>query len=138
MKKVVIVLMSVVLLSSAVMIPVGAAMPEDNTVQPLWDNTNVIDCTVGFIEGTGRAESLVYAKFGATSIKTDIYVYALGDNAWIYVAEAHDTKNAITSVSTCLFDAILNETYRVDYTFTVTRNGTDEVITRTVYETYSE
>ena len=125
MKKVVIVLMSVIL-------------PEDNTVQPLWDNTNVIDCTVGFIEGTGRAESLVYAKFGATSIKTDIYVYALGDNAWIYVAEAHGTKNAITSVSTCLFDAILNETYRVDYTFTVTRNGTDEVITRTVYETYSE
>lgn len=137
MRKIIIVLMTVVLMSSSIMIPVGAAMPE-NTVQPLWDNTNVVDCTVGFNAGMGYAECVVYGKFGATSIKTDIYVYVLGDNVWIYVTELHDAKNAMTSGSSCSFNAVLNNTYRVDYTFTVTRNGTDEVVNRTVYKTYSE
>lgn len=137
MRKIIIVLMAVVLMSSSIMIPVGAAMPE-NTVQPLWDNTNIIDCTVLFIDGVGYAECVAHAKYGSTSIKTDIYVYSLGDEVWIYVAELHNIKNAISSVSSCTFEAELNETYRVDYTFTVTRNGIDEVITRTVYDTYSE
>ncbi len=137
MKKAIIVLMSVVLLCTAVIVPVSAAVPE-NTVQPLWDNTNIIDCTVGFFDGIGYAECLVYGKIGATAVKTDIYVYYLGDNAWVYVTELHDSKNAISLVSSCPFNAVLNETYMVEYTFTVTRNGTDEVITRTVYDTYSE
>ena len=136
MRKIIIVLMAVVLMSSSIMIPVGAAMPE-NTVQPLWDNTTNIDCTVGFLDGKGRAECVVIADFGATSIQTDIYVYRLYNNAWWYVKETHNIVYDMISGSSCLFDIEIGTAYRVDYTFTVTKNGIDEIIDRTVYKTYS-
>ena len=136
MRKIIIVLMAVVLMSSSIMIPVGAAMPE-NTVQPLWDNTSGIDCTVGFSDDKGYAECIVIADYGATRIKTDIFVYKLYNNAWWYITELHDVVYDTVSGSSCSFDATLGNTYRVDYTFTVTKNGVDEIIDRIVYKTYS-
>ncbi|MBE6576904.1 MAG: hypothetical protein E7653_02040 [Ruminococcaceae bacterium] len=137
MKKVVIVLMSMVLLCTTVMIPVGAAMPEDNTVQPLWINTTSIDCTVGVIDGVGYAECVSRSQAGSSSIKTDIYVYVAIDNRWTYLTETHDIKYTRVSGVSCPFSVSVGCDYRADYTFTVTKNGVDEVITRTVYYTYN-
>ena len=137
MKKVVIVLMSLVLLCTAVAVPVGAAMPEDNIVQPMWTNTTSIDCTVAAVDGVGYAECVTIAQFGATSIKTDIYVYVAVNNRWTYLTETHDIKYKKLSGVSCPFSVSAGCDYRADYTFTVTKDGVDEVITRTVYYTYN-
>ena len=135
MKKTMIALFAVVLLMSAVIVPIGAAMPED-TVQPYWTNTNNIDCTMNVIDDVGYADCVVMGKFGATSIRTDIYVYEMIDDEWTYVTELHDVKNKQVSGVSCTFDAELGGYYRADYTFTVVKSGTSEVIDRTLYYTY--
>jgi hypothetical protein len=136
MKKTMITLLAVVLLMGAVIVPVGAAMPED-TIQPLWTNTSSIDCTFNASNGIGYAESVAIGKIGATSVQTDIFVYKNVDGEWIYVTELHDIKYKHVSAVSCTFTAELGGYYRADYTFTVTRAGTQEVVERTVYYTYA-
>ena len=135
MKKTITILISVLLLMSIIAIPVNAAVP-GNTVQPLWDNTSVIDCTLAAVDGIGYAECVVKSQPGASSIKTDIVVYEAPGNIWIYKTELHDIKYTRVSGVSCPFSVNVGCHYRADYTFTVTKNGIDEVITRTLYFTY--
>jgi hypothetical protein len=136
MKRSIIILMSVVLLSYAIMIPASATMPEENTVQPLWQNTASIDCTLGAIDGIGYAECVSRAEFGSSSIKTDIIVYEAVNNVWTYLTEMHDIKYKMVSGVSCPFSVREGYHYRADYTFTVTKNGVAEVVQRTLYFTY--
>ena len=135
MKKTMTILMSVILLMSIIVIPVNAAVPE-NTVQPLWDNTSIIDCTIGAIDGVGYAECIVKSQPGASSIQIDIIIYEAPGNVWIYKTELHDIKYTRVSGVSCPFSINIGCHYRADYTFTVTKGGIDEVITRTCYFTY--
>ena len=128
--------MSVILLSCAIVIPVNAALPPENTLQPLWDNTALVDCTVAAVDGVGYAECIVKSMPGSSSIKTDIYVYEAINNVWIYQTEVHDIKYTRVAGVSCPFSVTVGCHYRADYTFTVTKNGVDEVITRTAYYTY--
>lgn len=135
-KRVIISLIAVALLLSTIVVPVSAARGGNPTIQPQWDNTANIDCTISFDGDVGYAESVVKAQFGSSSIKTDIVVYKQVDSDWIYVTELHDIKYKIVSGVSCTFNAEVGFTYRADYTFTVTKSGVDEVINRTVYKTY--
>ena len=135
MKKTMTILTSVLLLMSIIALPVNAAVPE-NTVQPRWTNTSNIDCTVAAVDGVGYAECVVTSQAGATSIKIDIIVYEAPDNVWIYKTELHDIKYKRVSGVSCSFSVNVGCHYRADYTFTVTKGGVDEVITRTCYFTY--
>lgn len=135
MKKILSLLFSCVFAMCAISIPVDAALPV-GTIEPLWDNTSNVDCTMNFIDGIGYADSVVKAKFGSTSITTDVYVYKQISGEWVCVAELHDTKNKMVSGVSCTFLAEVGGYYKADYTFTVTKSGVDEIINRTLYHTY--
>ncbi len=113
--------------------PVGAAIRNEETVQPLWENTYTVQVNMAYIEGKGYAESLVQARFDTTSIATDVYIYMLYNGTWIYFTELHETIYDFVAAASCEFTAIHGATYRADFTFTVTRNGLAEVIHRTEY-----
>ncbi len=134
MKKVIITVLSVIMLVSVVAVPVSAAAVDNGTVQPLWTNTTMIDCDIALIDGVGYAESIVKGKFGATSVKTDMYLYKQVGTDWVYVTELHDIQYQRAAGTSCSFQGVEGEYFRADYTFTVTKGGVDEVINRTIYQ----
>ncbi len=108
----------------------------DNTVAPCWDNTGVVSCEIGFLEdGYGYAEGVVFAHFDASKITGDVYVYRQVGSAWVYVAEKHVSVNGTSLGISCQFTPIAGAYYKAEYTFVVTKNGVDEIITDTVYKT---
>lgn len=108
----------------------------DNTVVPCWDNTGVVSCKIGFPnDGYGYAEGFVMAHFDASKITGDVYVYRQVGTSWVYVAEKHESVNDTSLGISCQFVPIAGAYYKAEYTFVVTKNGVDEIITDTVYRT---
>ena len=136
MKKTGFCILLIVTLLSTMVLPTFAALPENNTVEPLWTNTSNIDFTVGFIDGVGYAESCVIAKHTPKTFNIATYVYIKSGSDWVYVTESHHTKTGMTIVTSCPFDAVLLADYKVEYVFTASGNGVDEVIPMTAYATY--
>ena len=136
MKRTGICVLLIVTLLSTMVLPTFAALPENNIVTPQWTNTSNIDFVVGFIDGIGYAESNVIAKYSPKTFKVDTYVYIKSGSDWVYLTESHHTKTGMGIVTSCSFEAVLWADYKVDYVFTVSGNGVDEVIQFTSYDTY--
>ena len=136
LKKIMLVCLAMILTMAFVAIPAQAAVADD-TVAPCWDNTGVINLTLAFPrEGVGCAEATIIGQPGATKIKASVYVYRKSGLLWKYVDEEHISVNAMTAGLSCTFDATQGTYYKAEYTITVTKNGTDETITKTQYRTY--
>ena len=132
--KVLVVTMAVLTTFLCVAMPINAAVAEPD-VEPLWTNTNQITITLSFPD-YGYADASIIGKVGVTKIVIDTYVHRQSGNSWIYVNEAHQTfYNTMGGGLSCKFTPIKGAYYRATYTFTVTRNGVDEVITETQYRT---
>ena len=136
MKKAGMCMLLVVMLLATAVVPTYAALPEDNTVTPRWTNTNSIDFNVVFGNGVGNAESCVMAKYSPKTFSVSTYVYVKSGSEWVYVTEAHATRTGMAIATTCLFEAVYGADYKVDFVFTVSGNGVDEVIEMTAYDTY--
>lgn len=108
----------------------------DDTVAPCWDNTAAVSSQIGFPDdGYGYAEAIVMGHDTASRITADVYVYRQVDSSWVYVGEKHESiDDCILSIS-CQFTPIAGAYYKAEYTFVVTKNGVDEIITDTVYKT---
>ncbi len=135
MKKVFLILISVILLLASIPVAASAAQVDDELIQPLWDNTQSITANITFNTDGAIANALVQGKVGTTKIAIDIYVYRQVGSSWVYVTEAHDSKSARVFNLNCDFNATAEVYYRADYTVTVTKSGTDEVINKTIYRT---
>ncbi len=109
---------------------VGAAQIEEPTIQPLWDNTSSVSITLTFIEGVGYAEAFAAGDPGTTSVRIDVYVFRKVGTLYYYVTEKHETISGMLGGISCPFEADQGGTYYAEYTFTVTKGGVDEVITR--------
>ncbi len=130
-------LLALVTLCSVIPVGVSAANVEE-TVSPCWSNTGMISCKVGFPDdGYGYAEAHVMGHPTANRIKADVYVYRQVGSSWVYVAEEHETVDKCSLTISCKFVPVDGAYYRADYTFVVTKNGTDETITQTKYKTNS-
>ncbi len=136
MKKFIIITMSVVLLMSATVMPLSAAQPNDNMVQPCWENTNSINVNLVFIDGIGYAEALLNGKFGSTETYIDVVVYQQSGEDWIYVTEDHVFFDRMSASISCDFIPTLGATYKAEYTFRVYRNSSMETVWRDAYKTY--
>ena len=136
MKKIIAIAMSVVLLFSAMALPVNAAQADNEIAQPYWTNTQLIDAAIAFIDGVGYAEAALTGKFGSTASFIDVIVYRQSGNDWIYVTEAHTSADGPTVLISCQFTPTVGTYYKAEYTFTVHRNGTGEVVKRNVFKTY--
>ena len=126
-------LMAVLTMFLCMVMPINAAIAEPD-VEPLWTNTNHITITLSFPDN-GYAEASIIGKTGVTKITIDIYVHRQSGSSWIYVNEAHQTFYNIGGGLSCKFTPVDGAYYRATYTFTVTKNGVDEVITETQYRT---
>lgn len=137
MKRVFILLLSAVLLLSATLIPIHAATDEDYGVMPCWTNTCTISVHVVFIDGVGYAEAMLVGYPTSSRVRIDVTVYKQSGSDWEYLAEKHVDKAASLTDISCPFEIVDGGYYKADYTFTVTDNGFDEVVTRTAYDTYT-
>ena len=108
----------------------------DNTVAPCWDNTGVVSCKIGFPnDGYGYAEGFVMGHDTASRITADVYVYRQVGSSWVYVGEKHESIDDCTLGISCKFIPVSGAYYKAEFTFVVTKDGVDEVITDTVYKT---
>lgn len=137
LKKLLVALLAATLMVSALPLSASAAAIE-NEVMPLWDNANHISYGISFQDGDyGYADSYVLGKFGVTNISIDTYIYCLINGDWVYVTETHGSVQSNSLNTECTFSATYGYTYRADYTFTITKNGVDEIIEKSDTQTYS-
>lgn len=130
LKKLLVVLLAATLMLSALPLSASAAKIE-NEATPWWNNAQLISCGIRFDEnGFGYADSTVRGKIGTTEITTTIYVYRVVNGNKQYVAESHESIQSTSLFSDCQFAAVSGATYLAEYTFTITKNGVDEVITK--------
>ena len=125
--------MAVLTMLMCMALPIQAAVVEPD-VEPMWDNTATITLTLGFPD-YGYAEASIFGKPGVTKIIIDVFVYRQSGSSWIYVNEKHTTINSQAGVISCQFTPVDGAYYRADYTFTVTKDGVDEVINKSQYRT---
>lgn len=139
-KKTILTLIAIItLISTVAVLPTYAALPDNGgTVEPRWDYTSVINTSLGFIEeeNYGAAECSVVAQYHDVTITIDIVVHRKIGFLWVHVTEGHFEIDDSMALVTCPFSPIKGKTYRATYTITVTRNGNDEVITKTQTSTY--
>ena len=134
MKKIAILLLTAILLTSLLGVSSFAATSSDSLIQPLWTNTGAIDYVLEFREnGSGYADIAVTGKFGVTKIEGTTTVYRQSGSDWIYVTSGSDVANAQTFAMSVPVDGILGEYYKAEFTINVYKNGVCETITETYY-----
>ena len=131
MKKTILTLIAIItLLSTVAVLPTYAALPDTGgTVEPMWDNTSLVNIAIGFPEeGYGFSECVVLGRSGVTKIVIEIIVYKKVGLSWIKIAEKQETINHFNGGSSCQFTPVEGVTYKSTYKITVTKNNIDEVI----------
>lgn len=135
-RKIILSLFCLVLLFATCAVPISA-VDDDYGIMPLWDNTSAIDCALTFDKNDGYAEGYVHAQPGVSLMKIDVFVYKQIGLKWIYVGQRHESaSNEMVLGISHLFVAEIGMKYKADFTFTVTKDGVDEVITRSVTRAY--
>lgn len=136
MKRIAILMLSVILLISAVGIPTFAAEATNTIIQPRWDNTGTIDYIFEF-ENTkiGYAEIAVCGQPGVNKIVGDVQIYRQDGSDWTWVAGDTETVNNQNLLMSVQHTGISGKYYKAVFTMTVYKNGVGEEIVRTCYDT---
>lgn len=130
-KKTILTLIAIItLMSTVAVLPTYAALPDNGgTVEPMWDNTDILNISLHFHEnGYGYSECVALGKAGVTKIVIEIVVYKQVGVSWIQIAEKQEVINYHYGGASCQFTPISGATYKSTYKVTVTRNGINEVI----------
>ena len=134
MKKLAILLLSAILLTSILGVSSFAATADNSLVQPRWTNTGTINYVLGFdATGHGSAEIAVTGKFGVNKIEGSATIYRQSGSNWIYVTSGSDAANDQVFELSVPVNGILGEYYKAEFTINVYKNGVCETITRTYY-----
>ncbi len=138
MKKTILTLIAIItLLSTAAILPTYAALPDNGgTVEPMWDNTDMLNIAIDFPEeGYGFSECIVIGKNGVSKIVIEIVVYKQVGLSWTQIAQKQETINNYYGGASCQFTPVSGATYKSTYKVTVTKNNIDEVIEKTKIST---
>ena len=113
------------------------AASADNTISPLWQNTNNINCQI-YTDSNGYAyaEATVVGYTTVNKISATVYIYRQNGSSWEYVGEEYKTVNNFLLTISCKFTPTQGSYYRADYTFVVTKNGVDETISKSRYKSF--
>ncbi len=135
MKRLAMLVLTIVLLTSCLGVHAFAALPADTVVQPRWDNTAAIDYIFEF-ESTkiGYAEIGVTGQMGVSKIEGDIQIYRQSGSSWIWVAGDTKTVNSRVLSMSVETNGISGQYYKAVFTMTVYKNGVGEEIVRTCYD----
>lgn len=134
MKKIALLLLTAILLTSFAGISSFAATPSDSLIQPLWANTGSISYGLIFEDsGYGSAEIAVTGKFGVTKIEGSATVYVQDGSDWVYVTSGSDVMYDQVFELSVPVNGILGEYYKAEFEINVYKNGVCETITETYY-----
>ncbi len=74
-------------------LPTSAALPQEPSIQPMWENIRTVYSNMSFDGTEGCAYGYAVRKTDTDSIEGIMTVYKIVDGRWIYVAsEAKDTS----------------------------------------------
>ncbi len=107
-----------------------AALPE--TVEPLWDNTNIFTATLSFNGTRGTATVYVDGQSGVTDITLEIKLYYKNTSgSWIEVDKDwnYDVNSSTFAVSET-FTGVSGREYKIVVKGTVTKAGYAETISK--------
>ncbi len=137
MRKKVICIVLLTVLITCTSLNVNAAVPDNNTIEPLWNNIYLISESFSFIGTEGSAEAVIYGQSGTTYIECTTTIYKQVGSGWSYVNS--DTDYAYSSVLIASLDVTgsYNGYYKAVFDIKVTRNGTTETESTTAYASVS-
>ena len=133
-KKTILTLIAIItLMSTVAVLPTYAALPDNGgTVEPRWNNTDLVNITMDYDNnGYGYAECVVFGKGGVTKVVIEIVVYKQVGTSWVEVANKREVFNHDWGASSCQFISVTGAIYKSTYKVTVTKNNIDEVIEKT-------
>lgn len=134
MKKIALLLLTAILLTSFMSVSSFAATSSDSLIQPLWVNTGTINYGLIFKStGKGYAEIGVIGKFGVNKIEGSATVYIQDGSDWVYVTSGSDVMYDQVFELSVPVDGILGEYYKAEFKINVYKNGVCETITETYY-----
>ena len=125
---------TLVLIMSTVLsfsLPSFAALPENNTIEPLWSNISMINLYFIFSDDVDMACGEVYRKTTATLIEATLTVYRKEGFRWVTVASNTASSTISLGIDT-EFNAIEGATYKA--VLDVTAYGTSATDTQTLTE----
>ena len=135
MKKILSLAFALLTLCLAFAIPTYAALPENETVMPLWDNINTVLSDMGFSGTIGTASGTVVRKTGVELLEGTMTVYQYVDGEWVYVDSAYNSATRGSLGVGLEFTGIPGEYYKAVFYITAYRNGVGESVEKIVYRT---
>ncbi len=109
----------------------SAALPEDNTIEPLWYNMSIINLYFIFSDETSMACSEIGSKASTTLIEATLTVYRKEGFRWVTVASNTASSTISLGIDT-EFNAMAGATYKA--VLDVTAYGTSATDTQTLTE----
>lgn len=135
MKKTISVILITLMIVLGTLLPAYAALPEDNTIQPLWDNISSMTSNFGFDGTDGSAAAACVRKTGVSLLEGTLKVYENVNGNWVYVTEVSKSATFGTLAMSVHFTCKGGTQYRSDFTVTAYKNGVAETATKTTYQT---
>ena len=129
LKKIMTVISLVMVIVTLSSVSAFAALPKDETVEPLWDSILHMEVIIGFDEGVGTASGLASRQSTASFMEGTVTVYKKVNNQWVYVDEAYNSRSRVTLPVAVEFDAESGVTYKAVFTVTAYTNNVPETET---------
>lgn len=112
-----------------------AAVASGGSAEIQWENTQSITAVLNFpYSNTGCCEVAIIGDPGVSSIVCRMTIYRQSGKLWILVGSETHSESSSVLVASTTFASLVETNYRADLEITVTKNGVDEVIERTLYQ----
>ena len=135
MKKTLSIIFTALILIMGVVTPTYAAVPEDNTVMPLWESISALSSDIGFSGSNGNATGICTRKNGVELLEGTLIVYKNVNGSWEYVGEASNSRASGPLAVSVDFTCESGVEYMSEFTVTAYESGVPETVTKTAYRT---
>lgn len=135
MKKIISIILMSLMLVTGVVAPAYAAMPEENTVAPLWESISTITSNIGFSGTDGSAAGICVRKSGVELLEGTMKVYKNVNGSWEYITEGSKSVAVGSLAISVHFVCESGVEYMSEFTVTAYENGVPETVTKTAYRT---
>lgn len=136
MKKIALLLLTAILLTSFMGISAFASTQPVVAAEPRLVNTMSVSYNITFDSAKAGAATLsVTGKSGVNKIVGEVKVYRQDGSSWEFVAEDTVTAEKRTLTMSVPFDGESNEYYKAEYNITVYLNNVAEELSYTYYKT---
>ena len=134
MKKIITVISLMLVMSTVLSVTTFAALPEDNSVQPLWDSIFEMELIIVYNDGVGTASAFSIKQSTADYIEGTVDVYQqVNDRRWMFIDGAHYATYGQAVLIEVDFPAESGVTYKAAFTVVAETNGVGE--SHTIYYT---